>query len=110
MVKKNRFGFYELKEKPSPNELTEYYKEKYYQESKSTYEKKYSEKEILHIQNMIEQKYFILKDLFSKKKEIKQSMLDIGAGEGWVLDYYKKKGWDCTGLDFSDFGLKAVQK
>jgi hypothetical protein len=32
-VKKNQFGFYELVDKPSPQELADYYENKYFQSS-----------------------------------------------------------------------------
>ena len=34
-------------------------------------------------------------------------MCDIGCGEGWNLNFYKKKGWDVAGIDISDFGISS---
>lgn len=103
-VIKNEYGFFELEAKPTQEELSKYYQEKYYQESRGSYEKKYSANELLHINNMIKQKYMVLHNLLRLEKKSKKSILDIGAGEGWVLNYFKNEGWDCTGLDFSKYG------
>ncbi len=56
----NRFGYYELKDKPSAQELNDYYSQKYYQESKGHYSKAYSEDEIRFFQNKVEQKHLVI--------------------------------------------------
>ena len=57
MVKKNKYGYYELTNKPSEDELEEYYQKKYYQEEKGSYQSGYSKEEIRYILNKIEQKH-----------------------------------------------------
>ncbi len=79
-VIKNKYNFYELKEKPSGEELELYYSKKYYQTSQSSYQKKYSDQEIIYIKNKIEQKYSIILDIFDLKEN--PCLLDIGSGEG----------------------------
>jgi len=103
-VKKNQFGFYEIINKPTPEELKRYYAEKYYQEASGGYEKSYSENEILYFKNKLSQKYIVINELLSGISP--KTFLDIGAGEGWALDFFKKQGWHCTGLDYSEFGCK----
>jgi len=103
-VKKNRFGFYEIINKPTQEELKSYYAEKYYQEASGGYEKYYSENEILYFNNKLSQKYIVIKELLSDISP--KTFLDIGAGEGWTLDFFKKQAWHCTGLDYSEFGCK----
>ena len=56
-VRKNHFGFYELVEKPSPSELKQYYAEKYYQDSSSSYERQYATDEVEYFKNKLQQKY-----------------------------------------------------
>lgn len=46
MIEKNSLGFYELADKPEVKELAEYYKEKYYQEGKGSYELSYTQSEL----------------------------------------------------------------
>ena len=36
----------------------------------------------------------------------KYSFLDIGCGEGFVLDYFSSIGWKVTGIDFSSYGVE----
>lgn len=103
----NRYGFYEVVNKPTELELKEYYSKKYYQEGKGTYQKSYSEDELKYFQNKISQKVFVLEREFSPASLAKKSLLDIGSGEGWVLHYFKKKGWRVTGIDFSDHGCRS---
>ena len=81
-VKKTRFGYYELSDKPSPEQLNNYYSEKYYQNQGRGYSKKYSEEELIYINNKIEQKYSVIKNKFEEIKN--KRFLDIGSGEGAV--------------------------
>lgn len=103
-VIKNKFGYYELKEKPSAQELKKYYSEKYYQENNATYEQEYTAEEIKYFRNKTEQKYFLVKDRFCGTAN--PEMLDIGCGEGFTLKYFSDMNWNVTGLDYSSFGCK----
>jgi 2-polyprenyl-3-methyl-5-hydroxy-6-metoxy-1,4-benzoquinol methylase len=100
----NRFGFYEVQNKPSQQELEDYYAKQYFQQDKSNYEKKYSDDEILFFRNKLEAKYFVIQEMLAMKGNL--SFLDIGAGEGWAMSFFKEKGWSVTGLDFSKFGCE----
>jgi SAM-dependent methyltransferase len=102
----NEYGFYELAQKPSNEELKEYYAKKYYQDNKGSYEMEYTPEELLYFRNKIEQKYLVLKKLLPHKNGSTGSLLDIGCGEGFTLDYFKNKNWNITGIDFSDFGCR----
>ena len=100
----NRFGFHELASKPSAAELRKYYSEKYYQECCGAYQKKYSPEELTYIRNKLEQKALVLEPLLGTSG---RRFLDVGAGEGWGLSFFREKGWSCTGLDYSRFGCQA---
>lgn len=102
-VVKNEFGFYELKQKPTPDELNNYYSLKYYQESKGSYQKQYCDEEVQYLNNKIEQKYSVISTIISFPKP-NPRFLDIGCGEGWALNYFKKMGWEICGIDYSNFG------
>lgn len=101
---KNKYGFFELKDKPSEEELKGYYTEKYYQEDKGNYQQKYNEEELEYIFNKLEQKFSIIQKEISS--EAIGSVLDIGCGEGWALKFFKEKGWKVQGLDFSEEGCR----
>lgn len=102
----NEYGYYELKEKPALEDRKKEFEEEYYQQSESTYEQVYSEEELRFFNNKLKQKELIIKS--NLKKDIsKISLLDIGCGEGFVLDYFSRCGADVTGIDFSEWGIKS---
>ncbi len=102
----NKYKFYELVQKPSSADLEEYYAKKYYQTNQGSYEIDYSEEELLYFKNKIEQKYWIINELLKSSSSKSKSLLDIGCGEGFTLDFFKKKEWQIVGMDYSDFGCK----
>lgn len=106
-LKKNKYGYFELDKKPSEDELKVYYSEKYYQEAKGAYEKSYSDEEILYFHNKLEQKYAVLLKYLQLENNNAPKLLDVGCGEGWALKFFKDKGWNVTGLDYSEYGCKA---
>ncbi len=106
-VIRNKYGYYELMKKPTENELRDYYANKYYQESKSTYSNEYSDEEKTYIRNKIQQKYEIIKDMLKESEKANPSILDIGFGEGWALSFFKELSWAVTGIDYSDFGSRT---
>ena len=102
-VEKNKYGYYNLKTIPSKDELKEYYSKKYYQEE-NIYSKVYEPEEISYFNNKIEQKFNLFKENLYEDGKI--SLLDVGCGEGFTLNFFKKLGWELTGLDFAKYGLK----
>lgn len=100
---KNKFGYFEVKAKPSQKALDAFYSKKYYQEYKGVYRSRYPKEEIRYFENKNREKHHIIQKYL---KDAPHSLLDIGCGEGWTLKYFKKLGWTVIGLDFSDFGLK----
>ncbi|NSL89780.1 class I SAM-dependent methyltransferase [Chitinophaga sp. Mgbs1] len=105
MITKNQYGFIELKEKPTNDELRNYYNTKYYQENKSSYQHIYEEEELKYIRNKIEQKFVAFKEQLVPKPQY--SILDVGCGEGFCVKYFLDQGWDAYGCDFSEFGVKT---
>ena len=101
---KNRWGFYQYDPLPTEEELQDYYEKKYYQEGCGSYEIAYSDEEIA---------YFKLKAslLYLETAKLLHSMagktlLDVGCGEGWIMDKFFQSGISVTGLDFSSFALR----
>jgi len=99
LVIKNKFGYYEIKDKPTVEVLEKHYQEKYYTESK-TYQTTYSEEEKENIINAIDRKYIALQEWLSLPKKV-PTLLDVGAGEGFVLNYFNNLGWRVQGLEFT---------
>ena len=110
----NEFGFYEIKTKPSPEELREYYAQRYYQENLTTYQAEYPPEELEHINGKLRLRHWVLAQLrragqpgsgVHQEEPAASSLLDIGCGEGWALAYFQRLGWEVLGLDFSSFSL-----
>ncbi|MFH1910346.1 MAG: class I SAM-dependent methyltransferase [bacterium] len=103
-VVKNRFGYFELAVKPTQQELDSYYNNQYYQQTKGAYQKDYSKEEKEYFNFKIEQIYQILKQINQAGKAGK--FLDIGCGEGWALNFFWKKKWQVTGLEYNRYSCK----
>ncbi|MFW5669467.1 MAG: class I SAM-dependent methyltransferase [Acetivibrio ethanolgignens] len=98
----NEYGYYELEKLMDAEEHRRIFEEEYFQNSMSNYEKVYSDNELLWIENKLEQKQRMLEKYLKKERP---SILDIGCGEGFVLSYFKKRGYDITGIDYSLYGV-----
>lgn len=93
---------------PTPQELSRYYAEKYYQESdgkKTTYDASYTADELAYkrlesqmsLQGMLE-------SLPAGKTA--PVILDLGCGEGFLVKEAVDAGYQVTGVDFSSFGVE----
>ena len=102
-VQKHELGFYEIKDKPTVEELQDYYANKYYQEaSSSCYEFNYSKDELEYFRARYERYHSVAKKI---RKTGEGSFLDVGCGEGFGLSYFKEQGYIVKGLDFSSSGV-----
>jgi 2-polyprenyl-3-methyl-5-hydroxy-6-metoxy-1,4-benzoquinol methylase len=89
---------------PTTNQLSEFYAKTYYQAPQlSTYQVSYDNMELNYKKLKSEA---LIHALSSNPQLDKQSFLDIGAGEGFLLNSAHEKGFDVTGLDFSAFGIE----
>lgn len=102
----NKKGFYEIRPRPSAAQLKSYYSKKYFQEGKGSYEIKYNRRELNWIIQKSKFKLFLANKFLSSKKIKNLSVLDVGCGEGFCMDVFKKSGWKVEGIDFSDEGLR----
>ena len=59
----NEFGFYEIKHKPTPDELRDYYAKRYYQENLTTYQTTYPPEELTHIEGKLRLRHWVLEEL-----------------------------------------------
>ena len=104
-ISQHPLGFMEIEDKPSKEQLREYYTEQYFQSNQSTYRSAYSEAEYIFINNKIEQRAQLVNKLRNGRLG---TMLDVGCGEGFVMSYFKKNGWEVAGLDYSRAGLSSM--
>ena len=133
LVHRNELGYYEVTRKPTPEELRDYYAQRYYQESRSSYQPEYSAAEREHIEGKLRLRHWVLAQLLEPGPVAQpaaapdanpapaaakvsgataaptppaRTFLDVGCGEGWALDYFQRQGWEVLGLDFSSFSLE----
>ena len=105
-LKRHALGYLEVTEKPSLEELRDYYAAKYYQEAHSGYELEYSDDELTYFKTKLEQCWFVIQNYLSPEVD-RYSMLDVGCGEGYALTFFRQKGWQVRGLDFSAAGVES---
>ncbi len=88
---------------PTPDELQKFYAETYYQApSSNTYQESYDQLEIDY-KNL---KCDVLIHALNYNAPVgEKTFLDIGAGEGFLLNAAEQNGFDVTGLDYSAYGV-----
>ncbi|WP_445397080.1 class I SAM-dependent methyltransferase [Zobellella sp. An-6] len=113
------FGYFTLSDKPSAEDLSDYYAKKYYQQAIGSYELQYSDEEKKYIKAKLEQRYAFLQQISPSlappphtppthhPHSRKHKMLDVGCGEGFALAYFRELGWSVKGLDFSAAGVES---
>jgi 2-polyprenyl-3-methyl-5-hydroxy-6-metoxy-1,4-benzoquinol methylase len=95
-------GFIEAIPKPAANDLAEYYRDKYFQEGKSTYSSSYPDTELAYFQNMAR-----VADRTCERVTLSpRTLLDLGCGEGYFSRAFRSLGWVVTCADYSDFGVR----
>jgi len=102
---KTKWGFYQYTPLPSNEELRKYYADKYFQEGLGSYSTSYTEEEISHLKlktDLIHCKITQLTNSNTKDK----TLIDIGCGEGWLMDKFHHRGTSVFGIDFSRHGIE----
>jgi 2-polyprenyl-3-methyl-5-hydroxy-6-metoxy-1,4-benzoquinol methylase len=99
---KTKWGFYQYAPLPSSEEMEEYYSRRYYQEGLGSYATHYDEEEIMWWRVRAELIAAAVGELFADPGA---SFLDVGCGEGWMLDAMHKRGYKVQGFDFSRAGI-----
>lgn len=100
---KTKYGFYQYYPLPSEDELRSYYAEKYFQEGLGSYEVLYTDEEIEYFKIKASLVYLKASQLIDMNK--KRTFIDIGCGEGWILNEFNKQGHIVKGIDFSKYGI-----
>jgi len=102
---KTKWGFYQYTPLPSNEELRKYYADKYFQEGLGSYSTSYTEEEVSHLKlktDLIHCKITQLTNSNTKDK----TLIDIGCGEGWLMDKFHHRGTSVFGIDFSRHGIE----
>lgn len=96
-------GFVSTTPLPTKEELQKFYAETYYQAPvSSTYQESYDELELDYKRTKCKAMIHALRGLAPGSG---QKFLDVGAGEGFLLNAAHESGFQVTGLDFSAFGV-----
>lgn len=103
----HELGFLEVVDRPTAEALSEYYAQAYFQNAaSSSFRTSYSEEELEVIELRIAQKAGQARTLLSDDQP--GSLLDVGCGEGFVLRYFERLGWQVQGIDYSRAGVQQV--
>jgi SAM-dependent methyltransferase len=99
-------GFKLFQNPPSQQELERFYAKTYYQDPQGTYQASYSKEEQQQRSKRIQLMGEFI-DINLHGHDLGQkSFLDVGCGEGFALDHFRKIGWKVKGLDFSTHGAQ----
>lgn len=99
-IEKNYLGYFEVQPKPTQSFLAKYYENKYF-ENKIKLNRAYTEDEMYN-------KSLGPKEAFHLINQDKGSMIDIGCGEGYFINFFHQRGWSASGVDFSNDGISEV--
>ena len=95
-------GYFEIAPRPTSDELAAYYRDKYFGATHggTPYAHGYTPEELEHK---------LLQPAETERvwSRPRGRMLEVGVGEGFTLDYFRRRGWDARGLDFTDDGVRA---
>jgi 2-polyprenyl-3-methyl-5-hydroxy-6-metoxy-1,4-benzoquinol methylase len=103
-LQQHELGYWEVKNKPSEQSLSEYYEQKYYQQLKGSHQKEYSSEELAFFRAKVSQRSAMIQRVLPSLSGL--DMLDVGCGEGFELAYFLSEGWNVKGIDFSSDGMK----
>lgn len=122
----NKYGYYELRKKNTREERDRNFEENYFQEyAGATYQKAYPQEELEFILNKIEERAWVVEENLRKvgNQHMTEasasgeavrpmdpgsySLLDIGCGEGFLLQYFYEKGVRVKGIDCGSYALQS---
>jgi 2-polyprenyl-3-methyl-5-hydroxy-6-metoxy-1,4-benzoquinol methylase len=103
-IVENEWGFFQRSPMPTDAELKKFYEEEYFQGAQGSYELVYSEQEMEYWRL----KAWLIREKASQIVSLSEetNVLDVGCGEGWYMEEFKKVGCRVKGIDFSKFGIE----
>ena len=104
----NQYGYYELRKQNTAEERGKNFEESYFQDyAGATYAKEYPPEELLSIRNMLEERAYVIEQNLAVTGALKEgySLLDIGCGEGFLLQFFHDRGVKVKGIDFGSYAL-----
>lgn len=108
----NKYGYYELRHKISRQERNKGFEDRYFQEQVSaTYEKEYALEELRYICTQIDEKAYVIEQNLVKTgvdPDGAYSLLDIGCGEGFLMQFFHDKGKQVKGIDIGSYAISSL--
>ncbi len=107
------WGFYQYQPLPNEAELRAFYADKYYlalgylhEDNQDAVQASYTEEEVswLRLRSWIS--YRKIEQMLPGKSPV--TLLDVGCGEGWLMDIFYSNGHSVMGLDFSKAGIEKL--
>ena len=108
-VSLNKYGYYELRRQNSKEERDANFEKNYFQNySGTTYEKtEYPQEELRFFNNQIEERAYVIEQNLAKMGVGEEySILDIGCGEGFLLQFFHDRGKLVKGIDIGSYALE----
>jgi 2-polyprenyl-3-methyl-5-hydroxy-6-metoxy-1,4-benzoquinol methylase len=102
-MKQTQDGVWTFSELPSKDELVALYADAYFQNGLGSYSLDYDSEELEWFKNKAD---LMLLGLERHNGGRRGAALDIGCGEGWLLDGYHRHGYQGNGVDFSVAGIE----
>lgn len=103
-------GFVTVEPKPSREELQAFYRDLYYQDESArplTYKDRYEPLEVEHLQLLASLSLYAICAARPHWKEQPGTLLDIGCGEGFLLEQANAYGFSVTGIDFNSHAIAS---
>lgn len=102
-------GFLQVKKMPDRDALRSWYADTYYQAERGNYRRQYSSAEIAWFHIRTERVAAAVSLACAQSVTLDHgNFLDVGCGEGFAMDWFSRRGWAVTGLDFSSAGIEAM--
>ena len=110
----NKHGYYELRYKNTRQERNKDFEEHYFQEQVSaTYEKEYAPEELRFIRAQLDEKAYVIEQNLIKMgvdANGEYSLLDIGCGEGFLMQYFYDRGKQVRGMDIGSYAISSLHQ
>lgn len=90
---------------PTPEELKQFYAERYYQGASPTHKQSYDDEELAHKRLKVSLTVHAIVQAQKKYRLSGRRFLDVGFGEGFQLQAAQDAGFDIFGVDFSEHGI-----
>ncbi len=105
-IEKTQYGYYTSVYKYSEEELSNFYEKKYYQNDTATYSHQYSEEEIKYFFLEAKEIEFVIQKIKNIPSCKGMKHIDLGCGEGFLVQGLLNLGFESCGADFSDYGVR----